>query len=263
MRRTPGEAPPSYQHYQLIRQESDGADDDHPGNHDFGARELAGFHDDGPQPGLYPGHFSNHDHNPGKTQSEPHAGEDGRQRGRQHDAEELRRAAAAQHRRRLEQPRFDRTHAENGVHEDRIERAEKDQKESGAWSESKDDHRQRQPRGDWYGAENLDGRIEHLPDDRHAPDQPAERQRYDQGPREAAIDATDRSQQMDMEGLAIVIVIDTAKGEIAELEPDLVGWRDQAARSPHSREMPDCQQREWKGDRQQQWPQARPPGCDP
>src|SRR5207249_8020997 len=61
--------------------------------------------------------------------SDLQAGEDRGQARRQHHFEELRAALAAQHARRLEQPRVDRAHAEDRVDEDRVERAEKDQKE--------------------------------------------------------------------------------------------------------------------------------------
>src|SRR5882724_2997382 len=57
MRRTPGQQPPSDQHHQLVGQKTKGADHDHAGYHDLGARELAGLHDDGAEAGLYAGHF--------------------------------------------------------------------------------------------------------------------------------------------------------------------------------------------------------------
>src|SRR4051812_40867530 len=46
MRWTPGQQPPPEQGHQLVGQEAEHADHDHPGNHDLGARQLAGFHDD-------------------------------------------------------------------------------------------------------------------------------------------------------------------------------------------------------------------------
>ena len=147
--------------------------------------------------------------------------------------------------------------------QDRIERAEEHQKERRARPEPEDDHRQRQPRRDRNRPQHLEGRIEQLPDQRHAPDQHAERQRDDQRQREAAIDAADRGQQMDVQGLAEGVVIDAAEGEIPEFEPDFVRRRDQAARPPDRGEMPERQHRRGKRDRQQQRPQARPPGRRP
>jgi hypothetical protein len=99
-----------------------------------------------------------------------------------------------------------------------------------------------------------------MPDEWHAPDQHAKGQRDNECQRKAAIDAADRGQQMNVQGLAVGIVIDSTEGEIPELEPDLVRRRDQAARPSDCGKMPDRQHRRGKSDRQQDRPQARPPG---
>src|SRR5580693_9867351 len=44
---TPGQEPPADQHYELVGQEAEHADHDHAADHNFGARQLARFHDDG------------------------------------------------------------------------------------------------------------------------------------------------------------------------------------------------------------------------
>ena len=64
---------------------------------------------------------------------------------------------------------------------------------------------------------------------------------------------------MDVQGLAIGVVIDPAESKIPEFEPDFVGWRDQAPRAADCGKMPDRQHCDRKRDGQQQRPQARPP----
>src|SRR5262249_42394398 len=50
-----------------VGHEAANADDDHPGNHQVGARERAAVHDHGPEAGGDAGHLSDHDQDPGKT----------------------------------------------------------------------------------------------------------------------------------------------------------------------------------------------------
>src|SRR3954462_10976980 len=64
---------------------------------------------------------------------------------------------------------------------------------------------------------------------------------------------------MDVQGLAVGVVIDPADSKIAEFEPDFVGWRDQAPGATDRCKMPDRQHGGRKRDGQQQRPQARPP----
>ena len=59
----------------------------------------------GAEPGRHAGHLADHDQHPGKAVADAQAREDRRQRGRQHDLAEHRRAGAAEHAGGLEQPR--------------------------------------------------------------------------------------------------------------------------------------------------------------
>ena len=111
---------------------------------------------------------------------------------RQHHLEELRRALAAEHAGRLEQARVDRAHAEDGVDQDRIERAEEHQEERRARPEPEHDHGERQPGGHRNRPQQLEGRVEQLAHQRDAPDHQAERQRDRERQREAAVDAAHR-----------------------------------------------------------------------
>ena len=114
------------------------------------------------------------------------------------------------------------------------------------------------PGGDGNRPQDLDGRIDQLPHQRHPPDQHAQRQRDDQRQREAAIDPAHRCEEMDVQRPAIGIVIDAAEGEVLQFEPDVMRRRDQACRPVHSGEMPEREQQERKSDRQQDRPQPRP-----
>ena len=90
---------------------------------------VRAIHDDGAEALRHARHLADHDDEPGEAEAEPQAGEDRGQRGRQHHLEELRVAAAAEHRGGLEQLRLHAAHAEDGVEQDRIEGAEEDQEE--------------------------------------------------------------------------------------------------------------------------------------
>ncbi len=68
---------------------------------------------------------------------------------------------------------------------------------------------------------------------------------------------------MNVQRLAVGVVIDAAEGEILQFLPDFIGWRDQTARPPDGGEMPECQHRQRKRHRQQYRPQPRPPDCRP
>ena len=101
-----------------------------------------------------------------------------------------------------------------------------------------------------------------MPDKWQAADQRAKGQRDNECKRKATRDAAARGPQ-NMQRLAVGIVIDSAEGEIPELEPDLVKRRDQAARPADCGNMPDRRHRRGKSDRQQDGPHARPPNRHP
>src|SRR5262245_30977861 len=109
-----------------VGDEAADADDDHAGHHQVGARERAAVHDHRAEAGRHAGHLANYDQDPGKAVGDAQPVEDRGQRRREHHLAEHRRALAAEHRRRLEQPRVDRANAEGCVEQDRIERAEED-----------------------------------------------------------------------------------------------------------------------------------------
>src|SRR5271165_2857836 len=104
------------------------ADHDHSRHHQVGARERAAVHDHRAQPGRNAGHLAHDNEDPGKAVRDAKPVEDRGQRGGQHDLAEHPRARAAEHGGGLEQARIHRAHAEDGVEQDGIERAEKDEK---------------------------------------------------------------------------------------------------------------------------------------
>src|SRR4051794_31233608 len=54
----PAQQPAADHHDQAIGDEAGDADHDHPGNHDFRARQLPRLHDDGAETGLHAGHLA-------------------------------------------------------------------------------------------------------------------------------------------------------------------------------------------------------------
>jgi hypothetical protein len=171
----PAQQPVADQHDHPVGEIARDADHDHAADHQLGARQGAAVHDDGAQALRHAGHLADHDDEPGEAQPQSQAGEDGGRRGRQHDLVELRVAAAAQHRGRLEQFGIDRAHAEDGVEQDRIEGAEADQREGRLGAQPEQDHRQRQPGRDGDRPHQLQEGIEQHARRRHAADHQAER----------------------------------------------------------------------------------------
>src|SRR5258706_14159120 len=170
-----------------IGHESADADDDHTGHHQVGARERAAVHDHGAEPGGDAGHFADHDQDPGKSMRNAKPVEDRRQRRRKHDLTEHGGAGAAEHRSGLEQPHIDRAHAEDGVEQDRIERAEEYEKDRRVRPQSEKDHRQRQPYGDRDRPQKIDRRVEELPQDAEAADPHPGRAAHQRGQGEAPL----------------------------------------------------------------------------
>jgi len=67
---------------------------------------------------------------------------------------------------------------------------------------------------------------------------------------------------MDVQRLAVGIVVDAAEGEVLQLEPDIMRRRDQARWPVDGGEMPDREQCQREGDRKQRGFDARRPlGC--
>ena len=64
---------------------------------------------------------------------------------------------------------------------------------------------------------------------------------------------------MDVQGLAVGIVVDAAEGEVLQFEPDVVRRRDQARRPVHRGKMPDREQRQRKRYREQHRFEPRQP----
>ena len=77
-----------------------------------------------------------------------------------HRLTQLRERAAAEHRGGFEQLGVHRAHAEDGIQQDRIERAEEHQEYRGARAQAEEDHRQRQPCRNRHGAQDRQGRVE-------------------------------------------------------------------------------------------------------
>src|SRR5262249_48167157 len=127
--RTPLQHAIADDHDDAVGDEAADADDDHARHHQVGARERAAVHDHGAQPGGHAGHLADHDQDPGKPVGDAKPVEDRRQRSRKYDLAEHGGSRAAQHSSGLEQPHVDGAHAEDGVEQDRIERAEEHQKD--------------------------------------------------------------------------------------------------------------------------------------
>src|SRR5258708_11570805 len=161
----PAQQPVVERDHDLVGQEAGDADHDHARDDQIGARQGEAVEDRGAEAGRHAGHLADHDDDPGEAEPEPQAVEDARQRRRQHDPAEHRRARAAEHRGGLEQLGVDVAHAEDGVEQDRVERAEEDQRDRRALAQAEEDHRQRQPGGDRDRPQDLEGRAAHLADD--------------------------------------------------------------------------------------------------
>jgi hypothetical protein len=116
-----------------------------------------------------------------------------------------------------------RAHAEDRVHEDRVEGSEEDEEEGGPRTEPEQDHGERQPGRDGYRPQDLEGRVEKLAHEGYAADHETERQRGGGGQQETAIDPADRGQNVDVQRLAERIVVDAAEGQIVERDSDLGG----------------------------------------
>src|SRR5579863_1595649 len=121
-----------------VGDESTGADDDHAGDHEVGARQRAAVHHHRAQAGGNAGHFANHDQNPGKSVGDPQAGKDRREGCRQHDLAKHGRPRAAEHGSGLEQFGIDRAHPENRVEQDRIKCTQEDQEDRRVGSEAEE-----------------------------------------------------------------------------------------------------------------------------
>src|ERR1700730_18294989 len=158
--RAPAQQAVADRHDDPVGDEPAGADDDHAGDHEIGARKGAAIHHHRAETGRHAGHFADHDQYPGEAVRDPQPAGNRRQGGGQHDLPEHSSSRAAEHRGRLEQTRIDRADPEHRIQQDRIKGAEEDQEDRRVRPQSKKDHRQRQPGGDRYGAQQRDSRIQ-------------------------------------------------------------------------------------------------------
>ena len=191
-----------------------------------------------PSPVGHAGHLAHHDHHPGEAEAKSQAGEDARQRCRQHHLGKDRRAGGAEHAGRLEQALVDASHAEHGVDEDRIERAEEDEKEGAARADAEQDHGQRQPRGHRHRAQDLQRRLQHDAHERDATDQQAERDGQAGRQQKAAVHARHRGQHVSQQRGAEGVVVDAADSKVPQRGPHFGGRRNQAGGLVAGREPP-------------------------
>src|ERR1700731_700438 len=92
----------------------------------------------------------------------------------------------------LEQAHIDRAHAEDGVEQDREECAEKYQEYRRIRPEPEEYHRERQPGSDGNRPQQVDGRIQQLPQDPDTSDHQPERNADQRREKKAAVDPRHR-----------------------------------------------------------------------
>ena len=204
--------------------------------------KRAAVHDHGAQAFRHAGHFADHDQDPGKAGAEPQAVEDARQRRRQHHGAKHLRAGAAEHFGGFEQAGVDRLHAEHGVQQDRIERAEKDQEDRRLRAEPEKDHRQRQPGSHRHRPQQRQHRVEQGAQQRDAAEHQPERNAGRGRQKEAAIDALHRLPEMNRQAGAIGVVVDAAEGKVPHHDGDAGRRRDEPRAGPAHHEVPQEQQ---------------------
>ena len=180
-----------------VGEEAGHADHAHAGHHDLGARELPRVHDHRAEPVCTPVISPTTITTQAKPRPSRRPVKIARQRGRQHHAEELRRARAAEHRRRLEQARIDAAHGEDGVDQDRIEGAERDQEEGRAGPRPNRIIDSGSHAVTGIGRRNWKIGSSSCAHEFKPPDQHAQRQRHQGRQQESAIDPAHRCQQMD------------------------------------------------------------------
>src|SRR5713226_9773648 len=95
MLRAPAQHAVADHHDDPVGDEAAHADHDHAGHHEVRARKRASIHDHRAEPGRNAGHLADHDQDPGEPMRDAQPAEDRRQRGREHDLAEHRRAGAA------------------------------------------------------------------------------------------------------------------------------------------------------------------------
>jgi hypothetical protein len=224
------------------------SDHDHSGHDQVGARERAAVHDHRPESGRDPGHFADHDQDPGKSMGDAEPTEDRRQRGREHHLAKHARARAAEHGGGLEQANIDRAHPEDGVEQDRVERAEKHQEYRRIRPEPEEYHRERQPGGDGNRPQQVDGRIQQLPQDPDTSDHQPERNADQRREKETAVDPRHRLPHVGEDGAAERIVIDAAEGEVVHHHADVAGARHQSRAANGDRAIPQGDEQQGKAD---------------
>src|ERR1700722_2412487 len=80
MLRAPAQEAVADRHDDAVGNEAAGADHDHAGDHEIGARQRAAIHHDRAKTSGNAGHLADHDQDPGETMRDPQAAEDRRQR---------------------------------------------------------------------------------------------------------------------------------------------------------------------------------------
>src|SRR5215469_3883143 len=215
--------------HDLIRYETGQSDDDHSGNDDFGAGQLARIHDHGAKAGLNPGHFADDDHHPGETEAEPKTREDAGKRGWQDDLRKHRGPGGAEHAGGFEKARIDAADPESCIDQNRIKSPQEDEKECTLRADTENDHRKRRPSRDGHRAQELECGLQSSADGRNPPDQHAKRKRRKRCQSKSPIDARSGRQEMGEEHPAESIVIEAAKRQIPNRAAYLHGRRDQAA----------------------------------
>src|SRR5262249_9708959 len=258
LQRPPPEHQPRQADDDTIRDEAEQADREHRGHADVHPPHVVRVPQHVAQPRLHRDHLG-HDHRrPRHAHAEAEAREDRRERRRQHDLAQDRRLARAQHARGTQEKKVGVADAVRGVDDDRIEGAERDQEERAGVVDAEHRDRERQPRRDRHGPEELNGWIDDARDQAVPADEEPERD-ADAGGADESVEGPSRGVD-DVRHPGAGIGREAEPG-LAE-DPALPGLRDLGRRGNDSRHHPlardgDVPQPEQQ-ERQQDEPRAAP-----